>query len=647
MSWTAWQHCIRQWLRPSPQVRHARPRRLRLETLEDRTTPTAFAFSTGAPDGLIGSASRPPSTGVLENETGDDFILNTETSLTSATFTGLLPANTPASNINDVNVEIYRVFPKDSTNPPSGHVPARTNSPSDVQFDNRDSAADQLSFTTALVAQNFTVMNSVVTGIHPVPNQTTGGEGPVTGEEVTFTVTFATPLILPADHYFFVPQVGLTNGTFLWLSAPKPTNPPLFTGDLQAWTRNSNLDPDWLRIGTDIVGGSPAPTFNMSFSLAGQTVAPQLSSLSPPTVAAGSPATTLTLMGSDFTQGSLAQLNGQPLVTTFLNNSQLQAIVPTATLASTGNSGTIQVLETNAAPSASVAFTIAGPQLSSLSPATAAVGSPALTVSVNGTNFASSAVVDVNGTPVATTFVSSSLLQALLPASLFAQPADGSSGPLGSSGSALALTVTEGNATSNALSFTVGGPTLSSLSQTSVLEGSGSLTLTVTGTNFVNNSVVERNGVALRTTFLSSTQLQAIVPAALLVHEGSEAIQVSNAAGILSNTLAFSVREATPTATGKLTSFVATRGHTKVTIQGTYSDAVAEGHRVRINWGDGTTTLTSLGTHKRGNFALSHTYRKLKAHTTALVTVLDDVGKASTRISVPIVPPVRHHGQKT
>jgi len=42
--------------------------------------------------------------------------------------------------------------------------------------------------------------------------------------------------------------------------------------DLQAWIRNSNLAPDWLRIGTDIVGGAVPPNFNMTFSLAGETV---------------------------------------------------------------------------------------------------------------------------------------------------------------------------------------------------------------------------------------------------------------------------------------------------------------------------------------------------------------------------------------
>jgi len=32
------------------------------------------------------------------------------------------------------------------------------------------------------------------------------------------------------------------------------------------------LEPDWLRVGTDIVGGTPAPTFNAAFSVTGFTV---------------------------------------------------------------------------------------------------------------------------------------------------------------------------------------------------------------------------------------------------------------------------------------------------------------------------------------------------------------------------------------
>jgi hypothetical protein len=86
---------------------------------------------------------------------------------------------------------------------------------------------------------------------------------------VEITITFTSPIILPAGHYFFRPEVLLTSGDFLYLSAPKVIPAPK---DLQAWVRNSNLAPDWLRIGTDIVGGATPPAFNMTFSLAGETV---------------------------------------------------------------------------------------------------------------------------------------------------------------------------------------------------------------------------------------------------------------------------------------------------------------------------------------------------------------------------------------
>lgn len=228
-------------------------------------------FSTGNPDGRIGMASRPASTGMFEIEAADDFILSQQTKITHATFTGLLTGGATASDIGAVSVEIYRVFPKDSNNPPSGHVPTRVNSPSDVAFDSR--AGGGLSFSSSMLNSSFTTLNSVQPGgIHPAPNQTTGGNGPITGAEVEFDISFVTPFDLPADHYFFVPQVQLTNGDFYWLSAPRPIVPPgtPFAPDLQTWTRDANLDPDWLRVGTDIVGGSPAPTYNAAFSLSGQ-----------------------------------------------------------------------------------------------------------------------------------------------------------------------------------------------------------------------------------------------------------------------------------------------------------------------------------------------------------------------------------------
>ena len=244
---------------------------LSLGLVSTAAVPAPFFFSTGNPDGRIATGSRPAGPGMLEIESADDFILSQSTSITSATFTGLLPSG---FSITDVRVEIYRVFPQDSTVPPSGNVPTRVNSPSDVAFAERDLASGNLSFSISVIGNSFTASNSVLNGINPMPNQTTGGEGSVTGQETEFTVTFTTPLLLGPDHYFFVPQIGVDNGDFFWLSAPKPIVAPgtPFAPDLQSWIRNANLAPDWLRIGTDILGGSPAPTFNAAFSLTGETV---------------------------------------------------------------------------------------------------------------------------------------------------------------------------------------------------------------------------------------------------------------------------------------------------------------------------------------------------------------------------------------
>ena len=236
---------------------------------------STFVFSTGDPDGKIATLSRP---GGGETETADDFILTQTTRIDSATFTGLLPLGVSLNSVKQVEIEFYHVFPKDSASP-SGNVPTRVNSPADAEIGSatKDSLAGTLSFTSDVIKSSFPAANSVVNGINPKPPQFTGGEGPVNGQEVKFNVLFTTPIILPADHYFFRPEVGLASGDFLWLSASKPIVPPgtSFAPDLQSWIRNLDLKPDWLRIGTDITDQGP---FNAAFSLSGQVV-PEPSSL--------------------------------------------------------------------------------------------------------------------------------------------------------------------------------------------------------------------------------------------------------------------------------------------------------------------------------------------------------------------------------
>ena len=234
-----------------------------------------FSFSTGNPDGKMATLSRPASPGKMQTETADDFVTTNSVVINQATFTGLLSAGSSVTDITGVEVEIYHVFPFDSVLPPSGNVPTRTNSPSNVEIDSatRDSSNGGLVFSTTMVNASFTAANSVVNGINKHPGERTNGEGPVTGTEVSITVHFNPPIALPANHYFFRPEVRLSNGDFLWLSAPRPIVAPGIpfppnSADLQTWIRNDALAPDWLRIGTDITGQGP---FNAAFSLSGET----------------------------------------------------------------------------------------------------------------------------------------------------------------------------------------------------------------------------------------------------------------------------------------------------------------------------------------------------------------------------------------
>ena len=242
----------------------------------------SFSFSTGSPDGKLGALARPAGSQGPETETADDFVLTQATVVSGATIHGLIPTGSPVSSITRVEVEVYHVFPNDSdVSRTSGaptfstvNVPTRVNSPSDVEIDaaTRDSNSSSLRFIASQIS-DFEVQNTVIDGINKVPQQLTHGEGAARGEQVEIDITFKEPLFLPAGHYFFRPEVEVSSGNFLFLSAPRPitsgTPFPAGTTDLQAWIRNANLKPDWLRIGGDIVG---AGTFNMTFSLAGNTV---------------------------------------------------------------------------------------------------------------------------------------------------------------------------------------------------------------------------------------------------------------------------------------------------------------------------------------------------------------------------------------
>src|SRR5258706_11340389 len=196
---------------------------------------STFFFTTGNADGRLGALSRSESLGKLETETADDFILTETTVINGATITGLI--NAPVANIANVEVELYHVFPLDSISPPSGHVLSRVNSPSDVEIDaaTRDGSAGTLGFHATPVATAVSVANTVVNGINPTPSRT-NGEGPAIGDQVQISITFTQPIVLPAGHYFFRPDVLVTDGDFFYIFSPRPIVSPgvPFTGGLQA-----------------------------------------------------------------------------------------------------------------------------------------------------------------------------------------------------------------------------------------------------------------------------------------------------------------------------------------------------------------------------------------------------------------------------
>jgi hypothetical protein len=334
---------LRSFSRRPARVRRSRGLSARYEELEPRFQPsgTPFFFSTGSPDGQIATLSRTASAGKLETETADDFVTTAPTNITDATFIGLLVGGATPADVRDVEIELYHVFPAQSANPPDGRVLTRMNSPSDNNFAAADGALGQLSFTTTVLNPSFHAFNSVVNGIHPLPSQFTGGEGPVTGQEVQFNVHFNTPFSLNAhDHIFFRPEVDLGSaGNFLWLSAPKPIFLPPgtpFKNDLQTWIRTDGpgaLAPDWERIGTDVTHQGP---FNASFSLFGTVLTTSLDSLSQNAAPEGTSDLAITASGSEFTSQSTVLFNGQPLATTFINTGQLQATIPAALLAAEG-----------------------------------------------------------------------------------------------------------------------------------------------------------------------------------------------------------------------------------------------------------------------------------------------------------------------
>jgi hypothetical protein len=253
---------------------------------------------------------------------------------------------------------------------------------------------------------------------------------------------------------------------------------------------------------------------------------PAVTSISPASIVAGSASITLTVTGTGFIASSIVNWNGAALTTGFVNATELRATITTADLTTAGTANiTVANPDSGGGSSSAIVFTITAtnpvPTITSLAPVSALAGTAPFTLTVNGTNFVLSSVVNWNGTALATTFVSATSVTAQVPA-----------GDIAASGSAN-ITVTNpapGGGTSGTWTFPINNPVpaISSLSPASATAGGGTFTVTVNGSNFVGASVVNWNGTALPTTFVSAVQITAQVPASDVSNTGSANVTVTN-----------------------------------------------------------------------------------------------------------------------
>ena len=255
-----------------------------------------------------------------------------------------------------------------------------------------------------------------------------------------------------------------------------------------------------------------------------EALPPAVSSVSPDNGTVGSIGPSIVVTGGNFVPRSIVQLDGAPLATTFVSETELRATVPTSKLAAVA----VLRLSVGTSPpgggaSKEVTFEVQNPgaMLTSLSPLSVIAGAGATILHASGTGFVPGAKIVFGATDLTTTFKSATMLEAAIPASL-----------LGTSGSIPVKLVNPppGGGPSTTISFTVANPAASiqAINPSASFVGSAAVQLVVNGSGFVPGSNVLFNGVVLATTFISGNEVHATVPASSLGAAGDFPVAVSN-----------------------------------------------------------------------------------------------------------------------
>jgi hypothetical protein len=283
---------------------------------------------------------------------------------------------------------------------------------------------------------------------------------------------------------------------------------------------------------------------------------PAITSLNPSSVVAGTDAFTLTINGTDFTPASTATWGTTALAATYQSATQLVVAVPASLIAAAGTASVTVSTASGTSPAAALTVNPPAPMIASLNPTLAIAGST-FTLTINGANFTTASTLQLGATALTPTYVSTTQLAAVVPASLV--PTAGT----------MSVTVSTASGTSPAAALTVNppAPTITSLNPTLAIAGSA-FTLTINGANFTAASTSQLGAAALTTTYVSSTQLTAVVPASLVPTAGTMSVTVSTASGT-SPAAALTVNPPAPTITSlSSTSTVAGGADFTLTING-------------------------------------------------------------------------------
>jgi hypothetical protein len=262
-------------------------------------------------------------------------------------------------------------------------------------------------------------------------------------------------------------------------------------------------------------------------------VSPVLTSVTPAQARTGAPDQQITISGVGFSQRAEVVFRSVTLASTYIDSTRLTATIPATMLATAGSDYVFVRVDNISSNHASYVVSGGPPAIGRLMPNSAEAGSSAsFSLTVGGNDFAQGAVVQFNGTAIPTTFGSLTSLQAFVPAALLATP-----------GVFAVQVVNPDGSRSNSVDFTVlqKRPTLTNLSPASALPGRA-ISLSVTGSDFVNGISILWNGVSLQTEFRDPSLAIAAVPAELTMGAGEARVSAVNPGNPqVSNYLSFNI----------------------------------------------------------------------------------------------------------